>query len=366
MVNQQWPIWMAPLTRSRAMQPGNIPTEMHAEYYAQRAHPEDGAIAIISEATPVCPEGHGYFATPGIYTEEQVDGWKKTTRAVHEVGGKIYCQVWHVGRVSHVSLQPNGNAPVSSTTTLGGGKTYIDAKGTRVKTSAPRALETAEVHDVIEKFRIAAGRCMKAGFDGVEIHGANGYLLEQFLRSGINDRSDEFGGSLENRLKVCLEIAKSISSEIGADRTGYRISPISGELEGGRFDENMEETYASLAIGLADLDIAFIDVVESFSVGVREEGLDAICARIRKAFPGGDSKLYLAGGGYTRESARAALDSKRCDGVIFGRDFISNPDLQKRLRENLPLTPWERRSFYLGGAEGYVDWPTFEDESEGA
>ena len=359
-----WPIWMAPLTRSRASQPGNLPTELHAEYYAQRAHPKNGAVVILSEATPVTPAGHGYFATPGIHTPEQVTGWKKVTQAVHAVGGKIFCQLWHVGRVSHVSLQPEGQPPVSATAVNGGGKTYIDADGTRKAVSDPRALLESEIPAVVEEFRLAAARCMEAGFDGVEIHGANGYLLEQFLRSGINDRTDGYGGSLEGRMRFSLEVAEAVVREVGSDRTGYRISPIGGEADGQRHDHNMLETYGTLADHLAEMKIAFIDVVESFSVGVREEGLDRICARIREAFDGKERGLYVAGGGYTRETAREALDSGKCDAVMFGRDFISNPDLRRRLREDLPLTPWDRKSFYLGGAEGLTDWPLAEEKEE--
>jgi len=352
-----WPIWMAPLTRSRAIQPGNLPGALHAEYYAQRADPSDGAVVIISEATPVCPDGHGYFATPGIHHREQLQGWKQVTERVHRVGGKIICQLWHVGRVSHRSLQPANQAPISSTEVPAKSKTYIDAQGNRARCSTPRSLSSEEIPQLVDSFRTAASNAMEAGFDGVEIHGANGYLLEQFLRSGINDRTDHYGGSLENRLRFCLEIAAAVIGVWGPENVGYRVSPISGDLDGDRGDGNMVETYGTLAEKLALLKIAFLDVVESFSVGQREPGLDTICQRMRESFSGGDAGLYLAGGGYTRDSARDALDSGRCDGVIFGRDFISNPDLRRRLREDLPLTPWNRRSFYLGGEEGYTDWP---------
>ena len=360
-------LYFAPLTRARASMPGNVPNAMMAEYYAQRSGP-DGADILLSEATPVSPQAHGYYATPGIHTEDQVDGWKQVTDAVHAAGSEIWCQLWHVGRMSHAALQPDGAAPVSSTSTPSGRHVYVDDSFERILCSEPRALETEEISTVVESYRHAAELSMRAGFDGVEVHGANGYLIEQFLRSGVNDRDDHYGGILANRLRFALEVTEAVCSVFDPDRVGFRVSPISGDLEADRGEHDMLETYGVLADELAAMDLAFLDVVESFTVGQREPGLDAVCARLRKAFSGGVDarsssgrpvRQYVAGGGFTPEDGERAIASGRCDHVMYGRLFIANPDLGRRLRDGLPLAEPEPETFYGGGAEGYTDYPAW-------
>ena len=266
-----------------------------------------------------------------------------------------------MGRVSHVSLQPEGQPPVSATAVNGGGKTYIDADGTRKAVSDPRALLESEIPAVVEEFRLAAARCMEAGFDGVEIHGANGYLLEQFyVQASTIEPMGTADHSKEN--EILPEVAEAVVSEVGSDRTGYRISPIGGEADGQRHDHNMLETYGTLADRLAEMKIAFIDVVESFSVGVREEGLDRICARIREAFDGKERGLYVAGGGYTRETARKPSILENAMRSFWPR-FHLNPDLRRRLREDLPLTPGSK-VVLSWRAEGLTDWPLAEEKEE--
>jgi N-ethylmaleimide reductase len=360
-------LYYAPLTRARSDMPGNIPNSMMAEHYAQRSGP-DGADILITEATPICPEGHGYYATPGIHTEEQVAGWKRVTDAVHERGSEIWCQLWHVGRLSHTALQPGGRPPVSSTGTPSPRHVYVDDTFERILCSPPRALETEEIPDLVESYRTATVHAMAAGFDGVEIHGANGYLIEQFLRSGVNDRTDRYGGSLDNRMRLALEVTEAVASVRGADRVGYRVSPIYGDLDADRGEADMLETYGRLAEELAAMNIAFLDVVESFTVGEREPGLDVICERLRAAFSGGpdarsaDGRLirqYVAGGGFTKEDGDRALASGRCDHVMYGRLLIAKPDLGRRFREGLPLAEPDPDTFYGGGPEGYTDYPAW-------
>jgi N-ethylmaleimide reductase len=304
--------------------PGNVPNAMMAEYYAQRSGP-DGADILLSEATPVSPQAYGYYATPGIHTEAQVDGWRLVTDAVHAAGSEIWCQLWHVGRMSHAALQPDGGAPVSSTSTPSGRHVYVDDSFERILCSEPRALETEEITTVVESYRHAAELSMRAGFDGVEVHGANGYLIEQFLRSGVNDRNDHYGGTLANRLRFALEVTEAVCSVFEPDRVGFRVSPISGDLKADRGDHDMLETYGVLADELAAMDLAFLDVVESFTVGQREPGLDAICSRLREAFSGGADarsgagrliRQYVAGGGFTPEEGERAIASGRCDQVM--------------------------------------------------
>lgn len=349
-------LFMSPLTRLRATMPGHIPNPLMATYYSQRSGAE-GASVIITEATNISKTAGGYYSEPGIYTEEQVAGWKEIINAVHLKGSEIWCQLWHVGRVSHTSLQPNGSLPVSSTNIPCSNSVPINSSMERVPCSVPRALETGEIPELIESYRQAAIRAKNAGFDGVEIHGANGYLLEQFLRSGINNRSDFYGGSLENRLRVCLEVTEVVCEVWGPSRVGYRVSPISGDVNKDRGEPNMLETYGALADNLAQMDLAFLDVLESFTVREREPSLDEICFRLRQSFNGdGSSRKYIAGGGYTWLQGKEALDSGRCDAVMFGRLFLANPDLAFRLENNLPLNEPDRNTFYGGNGKGYTDY----------
>ena len=342
-------IVMAPLTRDRAG-PGQVPTPLMAEYYRQRA----SAGLIVTEASQVCPEGQGYLDTPGIYNAAQVAGWRRATDAVHGAGGKIVIQLWHVGRISHVSLQPGGIAPVSSTARRADAKTFT--KDGFVETSTPRALRTDELPGIVGAYREAARRAIESGFDGVEVHGANGYLLEQFLRDSINDRSDAYGGPIANRARLLLEVMSAISGEIGAGRTGLRLSPVTPSNGAGP-DSDPQALYNHVVEQIAPLGIAYLHVVEGQTGGARDIApfdYAALRSRFKRGNPRG---AWMVNNGYSREMAMAALASGAADLVTFGRPFISNPDLVERLRADLPLAPLKRETLYGGGAEGYTDYP---------
>ena len=340
-------IVMAPLTRNRAA-PGQIPSRLAVEYYRQRAT----AGLIITEATQVSPEGQGYLDTPGIYNAEQVEGWRQITTAVHAAGGKIVVQLWHVGRISHVSLQPNGQAPVSSTDRRAETKTFT--RDGFVAVSPPRALRTDEIPGVVESYRLAASRAMAAGFDGVEVHAANGYLIEQFLRDSINDRSDRYGGSIENRSRLLLEVMNAISGEIGGGRTGLRLSPVTPANDAAQ-DSNAQALYEYAVAQLASLRLAFIDVVEGQTGGARDFAPFDYAA-LRSKFNG----AWMVNNGYQRQMALEAVASGAADLVAFGRPFISNPDLVRRLRDDTGLNKLDTRTLYGGGATGYTDYPTLD------
>jgi N-ethylmaleimide reductase len=335
---------MAPLTRSRAAQPGDVPTPLMAGYYRQRAT----AGLIVSEGTQISPEGKGYGMTPGIHSPEQIAGWRRVTEAVHAEGGRIVAQLWHVGRISHEALQPGGRPPVGPTDRAAESRTYVDATMGMVPTSRPRALESSEMPRVIADFRQAAANASEAGFDGVEIHGANGYLLEQFLRDGTNLRTDDWGGSLAGRLRLPLAVAEACCEQLGAGRVGYRISPTAAS--GDRVDSDPAATYAALAEGLGRLGIAFLHVVEAFRGSPRD---DAVLDPIRRAFPG----PWIGNGTYTAELARQRHAEGRLDAVAFGELFIANPDLPRRIHLGAPLREPDRDTYYGGGAAGYVDQP---------
>jgi N-ethylmaleimide reductase len=345
-------VWMAPLTRSRARMPGNIPWEMNAEYYAQRADPRTGAGVIISEATPVSPRGHGYYATPGIHTREQAEGWRLVTDAVHERGGLIVCQLWHVGRVSHSALQPNNERPVGPTDARSMSKTYLDHTMERVDNSEPRALLDEEVPGVVEEFRSATALARDAGFDGVEIHGANTYLLDQFTRDGSNRRTDAYGGPIENRLRFPLEVARAVADVIGADRTGYRISPVNGFNS--MSDRDPAATFAALGRELGALGFAFLEAAEiGEDQGLARSASDAALAAFRDA--GGGARVVNSG--YTPASAEARLAAGGADAVAFGKLSIANPDLAERIAQGAGLNEPNPDTFYSGTAEGYTDYP---------
>lgn len=337
-------IVMAPLTRSRAAQPGDVPTPLMAGYYRQRAT----AGLIVSEGTQISPEGKGYAMTPGIHDPEQIAGWRRVTEAVHAEGGRIVAQLWHVGRVSHEALQPGGRPPVGPTDRAAESRTYVDATMGMVPTSRPRALESAEIPRVIADFRRAAANAREAGFDGVEIHGANSYLLEQFLRDGMNLRTDDWGGSLAGRLRLPLAVAEACCEELGPGRVGYRISPTASA--GDRVDSDPAGTYSALAEGLGRLGIAFLHVVEAFRGSPRD---DAVLEPIRRAFPG----PWIGNGAYTADLARERHAEGRLDAVAFGELFIANPDLPRRIHLGAPLREPDRDTYYGGGAAGYVDQP---------
>jgi len=342
---------MAPLTRMRS-DPGDIPSDLMVEYYTQRA--SDGGL-IVSEATPVSIRGNGYAGAPGIYSDGQIAGWRRVTDAVHAKGGRIFQQLWHVGRQSHVDLQPNGEAPVAPSAIAAEGYAYT--KRGEAPFSIPRALELHEIPGIIEEFRSGAERALRAGFDGVEIHGANGYLPDQFLQDGTNKRTDEYGGPIENRARFLLEVTQAAISAFGADRVGVRISP-SGTY-GSMSDSDPPATFGYVATELDRLAIAYLHVVEPRIKGTEEisHGQAPTAAQhLRPKF----SQTLIAAGGFAPHSAEAIVTAGDADLVAFGRHFISNPDLPERLRRSLPLNRYDRSTFYGGDARGYIDYPAAE------
>lgn len=347
-------VLMAPLTRARASQPGDAPNDMNVAYYRQRA----GAGLIISEATQVSPQGKGYAFTPGIHSEEQIAGWRKVTDAVHAAGGRFHLQLWHVGRISHTALQPDGALPVApSAIRPEGAQTFISADSGMVDIPTPRALAADEMPDIVEQFRRGAENAKAAGFDGVEIHAANGYLLDQFLKSGSNHRTDEFGGSVENRLRLPLMVVEAVAGVWGEDRVGVRVSP-TGSFTAMHDDDPMA-TFGGFAARLDELGIAYIEVVEDSFQGNHADGRpEPIVDAIRSAFRG----TYIGNGNYTDDEARARIDADRCDLVTFGRPFIANPDLPERFRRGAELNDWDSATFYGGDAHGYTDYPALAED----
>lgn len=345
---------MAPLTRSRAGQPGDVPTDMNAEYYRQRS----GVGLIISEATQVSPQGKGYAFTPGIFSNEQIDGWRKVTAAVHAAGGRIMLQLWHVGRISRPELQPGGATPVApSAIRPRGAKTFISATSGMVDVLEPRALETDEIPDVVDQFRRGAENAKRAGFDGVEIHGANGYILDQFLRSGTNRRTDQYGGSVANRLRFPLEVVEAVCQIWGPERTGIRVSPTGSFND--MDDEDPVTTYGVLAKELDRIGLAYIEVVEDSFQGNHSSGRpEAVIDAIRGGFHG----IYIGNGAYSADEADARIRAGRCDLVSFGRLMIANPDLPERFRLRSPLNDWDSSTFYGGDEHGYLDYPSLADQ----
>lgn len=345
-------IVMASLTRSRAGE-DNVPTPLMATYYAQRAT----AGLIISEAAQISPEGQGHLDTPGIYSDEQIAGWQQVTRAVHAAGGKIVLQLCHAGRISHVSLLPNGQAPVSSTSTRAHTKTFTTDGF--VDVSTPRALELEEMPRLLNDYRQAARRAMEAGFDGVEVHSADGCLLEQFLRDSINDRTDSFGGSKENRVRLMLEVMHTVAAQIGAGRTGIRLSPVTPASDAGQ-DSDAQGLYDHVVEQLAPLKLAFIHVVEAAAGGPRDVApFDH--AALRSRFKQNNAAgAWIVSNGDTRDLAMEAVASGHADMVAFGEAFVGNPDLVRRLRDNAPLNPLDAATLYGGGAEGYTDYPALQ------
>lgn len=339
-------IVMAPLTRNRALHGSDAPQTLNAEYYAQRA----SAGLIISEATQISPTGKGYAWTPGIYSPEQVAGWRLVTDAVHAKGGAIVAQLWHVGRISHPSLQPNGAAPVAPSALLPiDQKTFIETNEF-VAIGMPRALALDEITTIIADYRIAARNALAAGFDGVEIHGANGYLIQQFLCDSSNKRTDQYGGSVANRMRFALEAVDAVIAEIGASRTGIRLSPVSPANNA--LDSNPAAIFFPLVDELNKRNLAFIHVIEGATGGPREmNGFDF--QALRKTFAG----AWMVNNGYTKEMAIEAIASGYADLVAFGRPYIANPDLVERFRMDAPLNQLERTGLYGGGAEGYTDYP---------
>ena len=340
---------MAPMTRARALDLN--PNDSTAEYYRQRA----GAALIITEGLPISQEARGAVFIPGIYTHQQVKGWKRVTDAVHGAGGLIFAQIWHTGRASHVQHQIGGQPPVSSVAVQANAETFIlDAAGAagRTQQSKPRPLRVDEMPRLVNDYVAAADNAMDAGFDGVEIHGANGYLPEQFINGGLNTRADAYGGSIANRLRLPLEIIDAVSKRVGSTRTAIRLAPY------GRFNDmppfaDEEETWIAAAEELARRSMAYVHISDQASLGAQAIP-EGFVARFRKAFKGG---TLMVAGNYELKNGQAALDADRADLIAIGRPFISNPDLVERFRNGWPLTPPNPATFYGGGLQGYTDYP---------
>jgi N-ethylmaleimide reductase len=337
---------MAPLTRNRAVE-GLVPGPLAVDYYAQRA----SAGLLITEASQVSQQGQGYQDTPGIYSKEQVAGWRKITDRVHARGGRIFIQLWHVGRVSHTSLQPSGGKPVAPSAIRAKGKTFVGGAFTDI--SEPRALELAEIPGIIDSFKRAAANAVAAGFDGVELHGANGYLLDQFAKDGTNKRTDAYGGSIENRARLMLEVAKAVAAEAGAERTGIRISPVTPAND--ISDSNPQPLFDHIVDRLNALKLVYIHVIEGATGGPRDVA-PFDYGSLRQRFNGS----YIANNGFDFELANKVLSANQADLIAFGKLFLANPDLVERLKRNAPLNAPDKATFYGGGAEGYTDYPTLE------
>ncbi|WP_312252107.1 alkene reductase [Stenotrophomonas sp.] len=337
-------IAMAPLTRNRAL-PDRVPSPLAATYYRQRA----SAGLIIAEATQISPLGQGYLDTPGIYSAEQVAAWKSITDAVHAEGGRIVLQLWHVGRISHTSLLPEGEVPVAPSAIRANGKTFT-ANGFE-DVSAPRALAINEIPALIEDYRIAARNAIAAGFDGVEVHAANGYLIDQFLRDGSNHRSDAYGGSIENRTRLLFEVTSAVAEAIGAARTGVRLSPVTPVNDA--HDSDPQPLFNRAVERLDSIEgLAFIHVIEGATGGDRDNiAFDYAALRARFRGP------WIANNGYDVDSAEQAVASGYADMVAFGRAFIANPDLVARLRSGAALAELDPATLYGGGEHGYTDYP---------
>ena len=337
---------MAPLTRSRAGD-GDAPTDLALAYYTQRAT----AGLIITEATQVSAQGKGYPKTPGIFTDAQVAGWRKITESVHAQGGHIYLQLWHVGRISHPSTQSGGALPVGPSAIKPAGKIYTDTGEQEFVT--PRALELSEIPSVIQQYVDGARHAKSAGFDGVEIHGANGYLLDQFLRDGANHRTDEYGGSVENRARLLLEVTEAVAQVWGADRVGVRLSPLSNFND--MQDSDPVATFTYVTRKLRGLGITYLHVIEPVNSDhpMAMPGTKPIAPLLREIFGG----TFMINGGYNKETGSAAIASGSADLIAFGVPFIANPDLVKRYETDAALNTPDPSSFYSGDAGGYTDYP---------
>ncbi len=343
---------MAPLTRMRSRQPGDVPQAMNATYYGQRA--SRGGL-IITEATDISAEARGYPGAPGIYSDEQVQGWREVTDAVHAKGGVIFVQIWHTGRISHTSMQPGHKLPVAPSAVPAPGN-HVDAAGRPVPFETPRALKPDEIPGIIEQFRAAARRSQEAGFDGVEIHSANGYLLDQFLQDGTNKRTDGYGGPIENRTRLTLEVIDAVAEIVGADRLGARLSPWGGF--NGMTDSDPGALFDHVTAELGRRGLAYLHVVEpradqNSDTNALDPNAPDAASRFKRSFRG----ALIAAGGFTSDSAAAAVAGGTVDAVAFGRLFIANPDLPERFRLGAPLNRYDRSTFYGGDARGYIDYP---------
>ncbi|MEN9900833.1 MAG: N-ethylmaleimide reductase [Pseudomonadota bacterium] len=352
-------IVMAPLTRNRA--PQALANALMAEYYAQRANPATGAGLIITEATAISHQGQGYADVPGIWSAEQVKAWQAVTKAVHAKGGKIVVQLWHVGRISHTSLQPNGQAPVAPSAIVAKSKTVLIENGVPsfVPTSAPRALELAEMPGIVADYRRAAKNAIDAGFDGIEVHAANGYLIDQFLRADSNHRTDAYGGGIENRSRLLKEVMLAVSQEIGGGRCGIRISPVTPANDAS--DASPQALFEHVASFLGSLSLAYVHTIEGSTGAARdfqqgEAPFDYMA--LKKAYQqGGGHGAWMLNNAYDRALADQAI-ADGADLIAFGKSFIANPDLAARLKQNGPYNTPDRATFYGGLAAGYTDYPS--------
>ena len=337
---------MAPLTRRRAMPPDLAPNDLIVEYYRQRA----SAGLIISEGSQISPEAYGYTGSPGCYTDAQIEGWKKATKSVHDEGGKIFLQLWHVGPFSHRLLQPGQNRPLAPSTVTPPGQ-VLTPEG-RLDYEAPRAMTVDEIHKTVQDFERAARMAIIAGFDGVEIHGAHAYIIDQFIMDATNQRTDEFGGSIENRSRFLFMVIDEILKYVPAEKVGLRLSPKG--YRPGLYDSDPEKTYGYIIEKLNDYDLAYLHLSEMMEPAER-------IANPEKSFVPFYRRLYngtlLSCGGHSRESGERMLRNGEADLIVYGKPFISNPDLVERMKSGYPLTEPDKNTFYHGGAKGYVDYP---------
>ena len=336
---------MAPLTRNRAAE-GGVPTPLIAEYYAQRS----SAGLIVSEASQISAQGRGYDGTPGIYTEAQIAGWELVTHAVHTCGGRIFLQLWHVGRISHTSLQPDGQSPVAPSAIRAKAQTFVENGFTDV--SEPRALSVDEIREIVVAYAMAAKNALWAGFDGVEVHAANGYLIDQFLRDGSNRRIDQYGGSIENRTRFLREVMEAVIEEAGEEFVGVRISPVSTVND--MHDSDASTLFNHVVEVLDLLKPVYLHVIEGQTGGPRDSDPSFDFAALRSKFHG----TYMANNDYTLALANKSIEEGGVDLVAFGRPFISNADLVERFRTNAELNSLDPTTLYGGGAKGYTDYPT--------
>lgn len=353
-------IAMAPLTRSRARRPGNVPTSLNACYYAQRA----SAAVIITEATQVSLQGQGYAWTPGIHSGEQVEGWRLVSDAVHKARGLVFMQLWHVGRISHPTLQPDGMLPVAPSAIRPSGEAFIEnenGEGALVPFVTPRALQIEEMPSLVQQFARGAKNALAAGMDGIEIHAANGYLLDQFINSGTNRRTDRYGGSVENRARLLMEVIDAVIPVWGADRVGVRLSPLGAFNDMG--DDDPEATFGYIADRLNAYHLAYLHLVNPATAAL-EKGLEpdgrarGMLELLRSKYRG----VLMIAGGFDHDSAERWLEEGRADLIAFGRKFLANPDLPERFRARASLNADDSATYYGGGPRGYTDYSTLTGE----
>jgi N-ethylmaleimide reductase len=351
---------MAPLTRSRARQPGNVPSALNACYYAQRT----SAALIVTEATQVSQQGQGYAWTPGIHSREQIEGWRLVTDAVHKAGGLIFLQLWHVGRISHPSLQPDGMLPVAPSAIKPRGEAFIEnenGEGELVPFVTPRALQIEEMPYIVQQYARGSRNALEAGFDGVEVHGANGYLLDQFINSSTNRRTDAYGGAIENRMRLLIEVVEAVSDVWGQDRVGVRLSPLGTFNDMG--DDDPETTFGHVAEKINGSALAYLHIVNP-AVAAIEKGIEPdpgalrMLELIRERYRG----TLIIAGGFDYDTAEGWLQQGKADLIAFGRKFLANPDLPERFRSGASLNADDPSTYYGGGAKGYTDYPTLARE----